>query len=264
VKRNVILSLFLFVTLQSFAKVQVATVLSWGEPSWPELSILSELNNNWSLYGSTPLAIDTSLHSVSSFTFEDLQNTGADVIWLSDCAGGGHDFTPDEEDALKLYVQQGHSIFGTFAVFQHPNGQDNRELAPLFGLRKDLDYVALTGSPNSTTFYISIDGPLFHNVSNPYVSSGFPYGFVPSNDQSWNLDDLGGAQFVAKTPDNCGVITWFQSDLYHAIYVSEMIEYQSTSTDDAQFIYNALTIPEPTTLVMLGLGSLALLRRRRV
>jgi len=225
------------------------------------LDVLTELNNNWPLYGSTPLTIDTSLHAVSSFTYEDLISTGADVLWLSDSGGGGHNFSAAEEDAIKLYVQQGHSIFGTFAVFQHPNGQDNRALAPLFGLREDLDYVANTGAFDSTTFEILVGSALFDNVPDPYISSGFPYGFVPSDDRSWDWGDFGAAQLQAKTSDNRGVITWYETASYHSIYVSEMIEYDCGSVD-TQFIYNVLTIPEPATVLLLGLGGLALRRRK--
>ena len=244
--------------------IKVATVRSWGDPAWGELQILSELNNHWSSYGTTPLTIDTSLHTVSSFTYEDLVRTGADVLWLSDSAGGGNNFSSAEKDAIKLYVQQGHSIFGTFAVFQHPNGQDNRALAPLFGLKSDLDYVGNTGPFNSTAFNILVQSSLFGNVPNPYVSAGFPYGFVPSNDRRWDSGDLAGAQFMAKTSDNYGVITWYHTASYQAVYVSEMVEYNSYSNRaDAQFLYNVFTTtPEPATILLFTLGGMILRRSR--
>jgi hypothetical protein len=260
----VVLAVLLFAFPSFGAGVKVATIRSWGEPSYLDLKVLSELNSNWASYGSTPVTIDTSLHTVSSFTYDDLVATGADVLWLSNPGGSAKQFSESEQDAISQYLQQCHSILGTFMVFQGINDVDNRALAPLFGLKSDINYESHTGAHDSSTFNILSQSGLFNGISNPYVSSGNPYGFYPSDDGSWDSADLDGAQFLAKTSDNRGVITWYDAGPYRAVYVSEMIEYNiQPSRTDAQFLYNVFnTVPEPATALLFVLGGLALRRKR--
>jgi hypothetical protein len=199
-------------------------------------------------------------------------NTHADVLWLSDPAGGEQQYSVTEIDAIRQYANEGHSILGTYLAFffrdiqgAQPPLYDNRGLAPVFGLRPDISY---NGSEISAMQAFNILAPfeLFRSLPNPYVSSAFPYAQVPADDLHWDANDLGSAHLVACTGDNRGVITWYQTDSYHAIYVSEMVEYHGSSLD-TQFLYNALTIPEPSTFALLGIGAIGLLayawRRRR-
>ena len=238
------------------ANIKVAVVRSWGE-----VPVFTELNNNWAAYGTIPLTVDTSLQDVGSFTYQDLANTGADVLWLSDPAGGTEQYSDAEIDAVQQYVSEGHSILGTYIVFQWSD-VDNRRLAPIFGLRQDIEYNTQEISANSV-FDILVDNPLFRDVPDPYVSSGYPCCQVPADDLRWDAGDFGTAQLLAQTDDGRGVITWYKTESYYTIYVSEMVEYQGNPTD-TQFLYNALTIPEPATVLLVGLGGLALMRKRRI
>src|SRR5688572_27632300 len=118
--------------------VHAVVVRSWGSGS--ASLVWEHLHNNWSNYGSIPISIDyTSLHDVGSFTLQDLQNSGADVVIVSDAAGGTQQWSPAEIAALQTYAQQGHNIIATYILFQW-GGIDNRGLAPLWGLRSDLTY----------------------------------------------------------------------------------------------------------------------------
>jgi len=238
----------------SSANIKVAVVKSWGS-----VPVFTELNDNWAAYGTVPITIDTSLMNVSSFTYDDLVNTGADVLWISDPSGIGWHYSSVEVDAVAQYAGEGHSVLGTYRVFNGVNG--NSELAPVFGLRQDIEY---NTSPISAgqVFNIIVEHPIFNEISDPYISGGWPYAQVPLNDLKWDPVDLGTAQLLAQTDDGRGVITWYKTESYRAIFVSEMVEYYGNSID-TQFLYNALTIPEPGTILLFGLGGLALLRKRR-
>jgi hypothetical protein len=216
--------------------VKVAVVKSWGLAP-----VFTELNDNWQAYGNVPLTVDTSLVNASSFTYQDLVNTDADVLWLSNPAGGAQRYSPAEIDAIRQYVSEGHSILGTFSVLQYSD-IDHRSLAPVFGLREDIVYNT-TEVPASQVFDLLGDHPLFRNVPDPYVSDGWTDAQVPANDLTWDASDLGGAQLLAQTDDKRGVITWYETESYYAIYVSKMVEYHGNPTD-TQFLYNALTISE--------------------
>jgi hypothetical protein len=237
--------------------VKVAVVRSWGS-----VPVFDELNDNWQLYGNIPLNIDTSLSEVSMFTYDQLVAVAADVLWLSDPAGGMEQYSAQEVAAVERYTSEGHSILGTFKVFQHRD-KDNRALAPIFGLLEEMEYHSADDGADhaSTTFNDLPDHRLFRRLGDSYVGDGHPYAQVPEDDFTWDEGDFGSAQLVARTDDKRGVITWYETPTYNAIFVSLMPEYRG-NTADTQFLYNALTIPEPTTLLLVGLGALGLLLRR--
>ena len=241
----------------SGANIKVGVVKSWGHGNLP---VFQELTDNWSAYGSTQLTIDTSLAERSDFTYQDLIATDADVIWLSNPAGGTQQYSTEEITAVMDYALAGHSILGTYATFQFAD-VDNRGLADVFGLSSNIMYNTNKISA-SQHFDILIDHPLFGGITDPYVTSGYYNAQVPADDEEWDVGDLGAAQLLARTDDGRGIITWYETKRYHAIYVSKMVEYNG-STIDTQFLYNALTIPEPAALLLLGLGGFGVLRRRR-
>jgi len=237
------------------ASTKVAVLRSWGD-----VTTFAELNNNWSSYGTTPLEVDTSLMASSNFTYTDLAQIGADVLWISDAAGGSEQYSADEIAAVQQYANEGHAVLGTYVTFQFGN-TDNRGLAPIFGLREDISYNTTEVSADQT-FDILTNHPIFNGISDPYNSDGYPNAQVPADDLTWDESDLMGAQLLAQTLDNRGIITWYETSAYHAIYISEMVEYNGNAMD-AQFLYNALTVPEPCSLVLLSLGGLMLRRKSK-
>ncbi len=236
------------------AGVKVAVVKSWGDG----IPAFTELNNNYGNYGSIPLTIDTSLRLVSSFTYEDLVSTDANVLWLSNPAGGVKHYSDAEVAAIEQYVSEGHSILGTYRVFQGWQ-TDNRKLAPIFGLPQDVNYNTDIVGAGQTFDIIDTytNHPLFTDINDPYISNGYANAQVPDDDYSWDANDLKSAQLLAKTDDNRGIITLYETTSYHAIFISEMPEYND-SPADMQLLYNALTVPEPATICLLAIGSLTL------
>lgn len=229
------------------AAIKAIVVGSWGYGS-SEL-VWDFLNANWSLYGSVPIFIDSStLHVVASFTLSDLQNSGADVVIVSDPSGGTRQWTAAEASALAAYASQGHPLIGTFLLLQYATF-DNRMLAPLWGLRSDLTYTGADVHSATSADILSPGDCLFTRIENPLDQGGYPFVQVPM-DGSWDPSDLAGATFLARSQDGRNIVTFYSSSSIRATYISYMPEYQNGSQFDAtQYLYNAIVCPFPVTPV---------------
>jgi len=213
--------------------VAAIIVKSWGSnPVW------GDLNVNWSTYGTIPVFIDYTTLINSDFTYADLVNSNADVVILSDPAGGNQQYSSAEVAALVKYIKAGHVIVGTFMTFQHPDqGIDNRALAPIFGLSSSLSYT-FVGISNEFTKVAN--ACLFNKIPGPSVmSNGYPNSQVPSSG-SW-MGNLGAAIAGAESDSYVGVLSGYHKKSATAIYISSMPEYQTLGGDDEQFLYNAIT-----------------------
>jgi len=210
--------------------VTAIIVKSWGDnPVW------ADLNENWSKYGKIPVSIDYTTLIDSDFTYQDLVNSGADVVIMSDPAGGLQQYSSTEFAAIAKYAKNGHSMLATYATFQY-NSTDNRGLAPVFGLSSTLDY---TTTEISNVFDRVKKACLLNKIPSSWTSNGFNYSQVPSSG-SWtgNLDK---AKAVADSDNYVGVITLHPTKTYTGVYVSNMPEYDTTGGDDEQLLYNAIT-----------------------
>ena len=229
--------------------VHAVVVKSWGSGSGA--LVWDHLHNNWSNYGSIPISIDyTTLHEAASFTLQDLQNSGADVVIVSDPAGGLWQWSPAEIAALQSYAQQGHNLVGTYILFQWDTN-DNRGLAPLWGLRSDLVYNSSGEEPASPTTPLLVPVHcLFDGISDPLDTGGFPFVQVPLNDTSWDPNDMNGAQIVARSADGNNVVTSYDGPGYFASYISYMPEYQGGEFFEAtKYLYNAIVCTPLSTSV---------------
>ncbi len=229
--------------------VHAVVVKSWGSGS--SSLVWEHLHNNWSNYGSIPISIDyTTLHEAGSFTLQDLQNSGADVVIVSDPAGGLWQWSPGEIAALQSYAQQGHNLVGTYILFQW-DVNDNRGLAPLWGLRSDLTYNNVGEEPASPTTPLLVPVHcLFDGISDPLDTGGFPFVQVPADDTSWDPSDMNGAQIVARSADGNNVVTSYEGPGYFAAYISYMPEYQGGEFFEAtKYLYNAIVCTPLSTPV---------------
>ena len=203
----------------------------------------NDLNSNWSQYGSIPIHIDYSDPALCDglpITLAALEANGADVVILSDPAGGGQQLELSEMMALRQYALEGHDVFGTYLVF-HWADVDNTTLALLFGLRGTTQW--LEGEVPVTPTYIERNPayPLFRNVGNPYVSLGYPFAQTPASGQ-WSPGALQGAVPVGGTADRKSIITTYRPGPYDAVYIGNFPEYNG-GTADEQFYYNAIIFP---------------------
>ena len=223
--------------------ITAVVVQSWGNCGGGSL-VWDSLNLNWGNYGSIPISIDYAYPGLcgvnDDVTLAELEASAADVVILSDPCGQHAQWSSADVQALRQYALAGHNVIGTYLLLQYDTC-DNRVLAPLFGLSSTADYtggdVAIT--PTYTERYPTL--PLFRNVGNPYVSSGFNYTQTPF-DGAWSANEITRARLVARTPDSRAAIFVSRSSSSFSIYITNMPEYVG-STIDEQFFYNAIIFP---------------------
>ncbi len=228
------------------ATITAVVVKSWGGCSSSSL-IWDDLNLNWSSYGTIPISInysDTDLCGSGTVTLAALEASGANVVILDDPAGGIRQYSTDDVNAIQSYLEEGHNIIGTFLTFAYPRGGiDNSALAPLFGLKAGAN--GWTGGTTvvTPTYKLRYPGlPLFRNISNPYVSSGYNYAQTPG-DGVWSSNELQGGKLVGRTADAMGAIVARKAVTgYYSVFISNMPEYNGGTTDK-QFFYNAIIFP---------------------
>jgi hypothetical protein len=218
--------------------IKAVVVRSWSGS--PDKLAWDYLNAYWGYYGEIPIFIDAfSLDDVASFTLADLENSGADVVIVSDAAGAATQWTPAEVSALASYASKGHPLIGTYALLQY-SGADNRILAPLWGLRSDLLYNVTEVPAARSAQILSPSNCLFNGIANPLDQGGYNQVEVPV-DGSWDPEDLAGASFVARSADGHNVVTTYTNGNLRACYISYMPEYQvGLDTDATQYLYNAI------------------------
>jgi len=204
--------------------------------SWGTTSVWEDLKTNWNKYGKIPLSIDDSTYIDSDFTYQDLVNSKANVLVISNPSGNFRSYSSAEAAAVAKYAKKGHSVICTYLVFQY-SSTDNRALAPIFGL-----------DPTLTYSYTSIDNVfdktkspkcLFNRISGKsWTSGGYPESQVPSSG-SWT-GNLKHATAVAESDSYVGVISTYATKKYTGVFISNFPEYNG-GTDDEQLLYNAST-----------------------
>jgi hypothetical protein len=212
--------------------VRVFLLKSWGVTTGWE-----DLKTQWPSFGKVPITIDDSKFISTDFTYTDLVNSHADVIVLSDPAGGGKQYSADEIAAVAQYAAAGHNVLGTYAVFQTIQA-DNRGLMPVFGLNSAPTYSYVT---ISNTFAQDVTGNcLLNNISSPWQSSGYSSSQVPAAAGKWTHNAQNLAFPIADSDSNTGIITLYNGGAYTGIFISNYPEYFG-GTNDLQLLYNAVT-----------------------
>jgi hypothetical protein len=207
--------------------------------SWGVTSVWTDLKTNWSKYGTIPLTIDDSTYINSDFTYQDLVNSKANVLVISDPAGNFQLYSPAEIQAVAKYAGKGHTVVGTYLVFQW-SSTDNRGLAPIFGLSKNITYNTTAVSISNQFKKTAGRQCLLKKIpGSSWQSLGYPQTQTPEPSMSW-AHHHGKARAVAEVDTCLGVITLYQATSYTGVYVSNFPEYNG-GTDDEQLLYNAVT-----------------------
>jgi hypothetical protein len=206
--------------------------------SWGVTSVWEDLKTHWQNFGTRPVTIDDSTFISSDFTYQDLVKSKANVIVISDPAGGIQQYSPAEIAAVAKYAKKGHPVVGTFAVFQWST-IDNRGLAPVFGLCSKREYNTTAVGISNQFIKTKRNQCLLKRIpAQSWQSNGYPFTQVPLTG-SWK-GHLGKATAVAESDKFAGVISVYTAATYTGVYVSNYPEYNG-GTDDEQLLYNAVT-----------------------
>jgi hypothetical protein len=206
--------------------------------SWGHTSIWDDMSTNWQNFGKIPVSVDDTTYIGTDFTYQDLVSSKANVIVLSNPAGGIQQYSQAEIAAVLKYAKKGHTVIGTYIVFQWV-GIDNRGLAPVLGLSSKIDYnttqVGISNLFNKT----KPTQCLFKGITGKsWQSDGYPYTQVPTTGK-WT-GHLGKATAVAQADTFVGIVSLYTTPTYKGVYVSNFPEYNG-GTDDEQLLYNAST-----------------------
>jgi len=205
--------------------------------SWGTTSVWTDLKTNWSKYGKIPVTIDDSTYINTDFTYQDLVNSKAKVLVISNPSGNFKLYSPEEISAVAKYAAKGHTVIGTYLVFEYST-TDNRGLARVFGLPSKIDYnTTVVGISNQ--FKRKAQECLLKRIPGSWTSLGYAATQTPVPSMSWT-HHLGKAKGVAEVDSFLGVISLYKAKTYTGVYVSNFPEYNG-GTDDEQLLYNAVT-----------------------
>jgi hypothetical protein len=213
--------------------VKVVLLKSWGVTS-----VWEAMKTNWQNFGKIPVTIDDSTYIGSDFTYQDIVKSKANVIVISDPSGAGQQYSQAEVAAVAKYAKKGHTVVGTYAVFQY-GSTDNRALAPVFGLSSKIEYNTSEVGISNLFKKTKTKECLFKGISGKsWQSDGYPDTQVPATGV-WK-GHLGKATAVAQSDSYVGIITLYAAPTYSSVFVSNFPEYNG-GTDDEQLLYNAVT-----------------------
>jgi len=212
--------------------VKVSILKSWGDNS-----IWDAMSTNWQNFGKIAVSVDDTYIS-SDFTYQNLVDSKANVIVLSNPAGGIQQYSSAEIAAVAKYAKKGHTVLGTYLVFQWST-IDNRGLAPVFGFSSTIAYnTSQVGISNLFVKKKAKSCLLKGITGTSWQSNGYPFTEVPATG-SWT-GNLGKAKAVAESDNYVGLVSVYKAKTYTGVFVSNFPEYNG-GTDDEQLLYNAVT-----------------------
>jgi hypothetical protein len=213
--------------------VKVVLLKSWGATS-----VWEDMSTNWQNFGKIPVSVDYTTYIDSDFTYQDLVQSKANVIVISDPSGAAQLYSAAEIAAVAKYAKKGHTVIGTYLVFQY-GSTDNRGLAPVFGLSSKIEYNTSQVGISNLFQKIKSKECLFKGIKGKsWQSDGYPYTQVPATGD-WT-GHLGKATVVAESDKYVGIVSLYTTANYTGVFVSNFPEYNG-GTDDEQLLYNGVT-----------------------
>ncbi|MEM4308771.1 MAG: S8 family serine peptidase [Thermoplasmata archaeon] len=213
--------------------IKIGVVDSFGADNAPYM-VWAELENSWYKYSNYMFEFDTESLNMEDITLNDLVESGADVLFLSDAwyPDYGWEFTDAEIQALKTYAMMAHGMIATSGTFGDsvPN---NMKLADAFGFDPAVmgywsDSIVSPFAFNDPTH------PLFKDMTEPYMP-GLLYACVLLS------PDNATVLAAADTYYDYAYITEYKYAASEAIYFGHIPEYAGgANAQDMQLVANAI------------------------
>ncbi len=221
-------------------KIKAVVLDSWGNYVAARATIFDELNENWFNYGNYLVEIDYDSLMKEDISYEDIVNSGADVLIISNAWANGQrgmnlQFTDEEISAIKKYTEEGHGLIGTAGTLSELV-ENNIGLAELFGIKEAI------GLWNSN------DAELISNL-NIFVDDGIltkdiPTSYVPVFIHSvinLELDESKDVVRVASGEEQDDVfVSAYKSEKGASVYFTYLPEIYYQEAVDRQFFYNSI------------------------
>jgi len=225
-------------------RVKAVVVDSWGNDK-AEFTIFDYLNDNWMEYGNYIVEIDYHSLDKEDITYEEIVNTNADVLIISDAWANGHmgmnhEYTDSEIQAIKQYVKQGHGLIGTSgSLSEYP--ENNAKLGGLFGIKEQSGLWNNREAAGGGALYgKSID----ILVSDEILTKNVPVNYNPGDSSAiinLELDETKAPILVGKLKDREDVfISAYKPESGASVYFCNFPELHTANEQDKQFFYNAI------------------------
>ncbi|TET91803.1 MAG: hypothetical protein E3J35_01070 [Methanomassiliicoccales archaeon] len=232
--------------------VQVFILDSWGT-DFGALAPWDLINNNWNLFGTTPVYIDYDRFNKENIQYQELVDMYADVIVISNSYTGGVEnpisrgyyFSLPELNAIKNYVNDGHGLIvtgGSFDTNYLPNHL--LQLGPLMGMSDTSQLMVTFGVTDMVVQSPGQNHPLFYNIDTPYNTrngTSLTPGFFMTGPEPWDVGHLSGAEYKAleNSATPYGAVIANEPGNYNTVYITNFVE-RMANTNDRQLLYNAM------------------------
>ncbi len=220
--------------------VRAAIIRSIGTTSETIIRTWDYLNINSNKFGRIPIQID--YHSLNKYeiSYEDLQNSGVDLLIISNYPNQGSQavemaLSPQEIAAIKRYVAEGHGLILSGSSY-------GMQFANLLGLRSDLEF-RWTEQQNPQLEFSQDFHPLSRELGSPCQLNPSQKTCAPLF-SDWESALQGGVLVGNSMDKKTGIIV-----NQNRILISGVPEYcqAGISSDNLQFLYNAIIFAGNTT-----------------
>ncbi len=220
-------------------RIKAVVVDSMGN-YFGDLLIFNELENTWASYGKYALDIDYESLKKQDITYEDIKNTGADVLIISDAWANGHfgmqlQFKDSEIEAIKRYVEEGHGLIGTGGTLSElvPN---NIKLAELFGIK---DKIGNWNGGEALLVGEGIKLLLEDDILTRNIPSSYRLGYFYSI-RGLELDETRAVKVAEGEKQKDVFVSAYKPVSGASIYFSSMPEVGINQRVNKQFFYNSI------------------------
>ncbi len=169
------------------------------------------------------------------FSRGDLADTGAEVVLLSNVAGGLVEYSDAETQAILEYVEDGAGFTVTYLLAY--TSVTYPSFAELAGVDPDM-LLATTIKTMKVLDVESTNHPIFTDLAASFVPGGFNLGQPVAG--AWEDALLPGASILARSADRNANVVIYEGQGYRSVWFTWMPEFQGTTDEGRRLLYNAL------------------------